>query len=107
MATTGKALLVHLRDPSAVAKANSGFGALASMLVPKTVEDEVYSAMAGEFGSSLRARNIEADVSVVESTAGLIPASAATDGSSFVKGLAVGAGACGLVLLLYKVIQGR
>lgn len=106
---TTRAIVIQLRDPSGVAASRSSIASLASLVAPQMIESEVYKGLADELRTSLAKNKAEADVSVVDagSLKGIVPASVASDGPAFLKGLAIGVGVAGIVALIYSATTQR
>ena len=63
---TDRAVLIKLKDPGALARSQGAAGAFAQGIAPAFIESKVYSGLAEQLGEALRAKNIDADISVVQ-----------------------------------------
>ena len=63
---TNRAILIRVRNAGELARSQGAVASLAQSLAPATVEGRVYGEMAKQLSQSLKAKNIDADVSVVE-----------------------------------------
>jgi hypothetical protein len=98
-----QALVIQFKDPTAVLKTKlpSALAEGAVSLAPKAMESLVYSGGRDEIDKQMKAKGIDADVRVVEtSPTGSSPTAA------FLPGVAVGAVGVGLAFGLWKVVRG-
>lgn len=63
---TDRAVLIKLKDPGALARSQGAAGAFAQGIAPAFIETKVYSGLADQLGEALKAKNIDADISVVQ-----------------------------------------
>lgn len=65
-ASTGIAALVRLKDPLSLARAKGGIATAAAAAAPDMITSKVYSEFGKQMGESLKAKGIDADISIVE-----------------------------------------
>jgi hypothetical protein len=99
---TNRALLIRVRNTAELARSQGSVASLAQALAPATVEAKVYSSMASELRKSLKDKNVDADVSVVEPKAWQ-PA----DGKHVWSDVGLGLGIAGVLALAWHFIGGH
>ena len=98
---TNRAILIRLKDPIGVARAQGATAAFAASLAPATIEARVYEAVAMQIGASLGEKNVEADVTVVEPAGWTEATNMVNLGSDFAYILG-GAGVAGVLYWLFR-----
>jgi hypothetical protein len=94
-------VVVRVKNLPALVKAQGGAaGSLAMDFAPRTIANEVYSKIQGEFKKALSEKGVDADVTVTATP----PQGAAPQGE-FLIGIGIGAGAATLVGLLLSVLK--
>ena len=93
---TERAILIRLRDPGALARGQGATAAFAEQLAPATIEAQVYDEVANQIDAALAAKNVDADISIVEPKV-WSPAGLAHVGSD----IALFMGGAGLVGVIY------
>jgi hypothetical protein len=97
----GPFVTIHVKNiPELVAKQGGSQGAFVQQLLPSTIENVVYSKMAGEIAKGMKAQGVDADVKVVSDK----PARGATS-SDFTIGAVAGAGGVGLLYGMVKLFK--
>lgn len=92
-----RGILIKVRNAQQLAAAQGGTaGAVAASLVPETIEGVVLDKMVAEFRKTLAAKGVDASVDIVSAT----PHRPATSG--FGTGMALGAGAVGAGLAVWR-----
>lgn len=94
-------VVIKIKDAVNLAKSQGGVASLAAMFVPSTVGSEVYRKVASELSSALKAKNVNAEVSVLNAPPVGVPASK----RMFVEGAAVGVGALGAGYGIFRLIK--
>ena len=102
MADTGKSVLVRLRDPASLARAQGSLAALAQSLAPATIESKVYDTFRDTLAQSLKDKGIDADVSVVQA-AGFRPA----DGSHIATDIGFAIGGAGVLGVMWYLFSSK
>lgn len=63
---TNRAILIRVKNAAELARSQGAIASFSQALAPATIEGKVYSEMAKELQKSLREKNVDADVSIVE-----------------------------------------
>lgn len=66
---TNRAVLIRVHNADELARSQGAIATFAQTLAPATIEAKVYDTLAQRLKKSLAAQNVDADVSVVESSA--------------------------------------
>lgn len=99
-----KALLIRVTNPGALAASQAGFGgAIASALLPETVQDQVLTAVKQQLSQKLAENGVLADIAIVSDSG----APLAESKSDLLGGVAIGAGAIGAIWALKRFVFGR
>lgn len=94
-AETNRAVMVRIKNVAEVVRDQGGAaGAIAQQFAPVTIENEVYKKIAEEFARGLKAKNIDAVVTVVDAPS---PDWKPVKGSRVVQYTAIGVGGAGLL----------
>jgi hypothetical protein len=103
---TNRAILIRVRNAAELARSQGALGTLAAALVPGTVEAKVYDEMKAKLVESLKANNVDADVSVVEPKNFKSPTNSHLAHDAVVGAVAIG-GVIGFFALIYHFVVGR
>lgn len=101
--STNRAILIRVKNADALARSQGSVAAFAQGIAPATIEAKVYAEIQKKLSDSLRAQNVDAEVSVVEPNAFRL-----ADGSSHIAtdiGFAIGG--AGVLAILWYVFSGR
>lgn len=95
----GRGLLIRVHNPAQLARKQGGVAALAQALAPETVEEKIYSEMAGRLKQALRNEGVDASVSIVD------PANFQGSSGGLWKALAIGLSLLGVGYVGYRVVR--
>jgi hypothetical protein len=99
---TNRAILIKVRNAAQLAKSQGAVATFAQALAPATVEAKVYDTMAQELRTSLRAKNVDATVTVVEPSAW-----ETADGKHIWTDVGIGVGILGAAALMWRIFGGK
>jgi hypothetical protein len=104
--TTNRAILIRVRNAAELARSQGAVATIAQAIVPATIEAKVYDTMAEKLKESLKANNVDAEVSVVEPNK-----FRSANGNHVAQDVVVGAvtvsAVVGLLALIYHFVAGR
>ncbi len=95
----GRGLLIRVHNPAQIARGQGGVAALAQALAPETVEEKIYSEMAGRLKQALRNEGVDASVSIVD------PSNFQSASGGLWKALAIGLGVLGAGYVGWRVVR--
>lgn len=103
---TSRAILIRVRNAAELARSQGAVATIAQALVPGTIEAKVYDTMAQKLKESLKANNVDAEISIVEPNK-----FKSADGKHIAQDVVIGAvtisALAGLVALIYHYVAGR
>ena len=67
-AATNRAILIKIKNAAELARTQGALASIATQIAPATIEGKVYEEMRKQLASSLKEKNVDADVTIVEST---------------------------------------
>lgn len=103
---TNRAILIRVRNAAELARSQGAVATIAQAIVPATIEAKVYEEMAKKLQESLKANNVDAEITVVEPS----KFKSATNGhlaQDAVVGAVAISGVVGLLALIYHFVAGR
>ena len=102
MTDTNRAILIKLRDPAALARAQGPVASFAQAVAPSTIEGKVYEGFRDQLAKSLKEKAIDADIQIVQPSS-FIPA----DSAHVAADLGFALGGAGLVGIFWFLFGGR
>jgi hypothetical protein len=100
-ADTNRAILIKVNNAGELARSQGFIATFAQALAPASIEGKVYSTMAQQLRDSLKEKQVDADVTVVE------PGAWRPAGSSHIAtDVAVGLTAFGVAAILWRLLAG-